>query len=140
MGKKGKKTWGWDPYPEELPEQHPFQNNPFVEGLFQWMDSPEGELTSEVSDVVWQVLQSVTVDAAHRKLVWPDGKQLSIDESVLRIHADCPQYPKERIESHLISWLEMGYAPESYSQRQLDELDRLTERWVKDHDRRRRRR
>jgi hypothetical protein len=28
----------------------------------------------------------------------------------------------------LIDWIEMGYAPENYSQAQLDELERLTER------------
>jgi hypothetical protein len=36
----------------------------------------------------------------------------------------------------LIDWIDMGYAPEHYSQAQLDELDRLTERWVADHLRR----
>ena len=30
----------------------------------------------------------------------------------------------------------MGYAPEHYSQAQLDELDRLTAQWVEDHLRR----
>jgi hypothetical protein len=29
----------------------------------------------------------------------------------------------------------MGYDPENYSQAQLDELDKLTERWVADHRR-----
>jgi hypothetical protein len=81
----------------------------------------------------------VDVDAKARKLIWADGKRLSIDESVQRIHADYSQFPAERIEDRLISWLEMGYAPENYSQQQLDELDRLTERWIKDHYRRRRR-
>jgi hypothetical protein len=27
----------------------------------------------------------------------------------------------------------MGYDPENYSQAQLDELDKLTEKWVADH-------
>jgi hypothetical protein len=36
----------------------------------------------------------------------------------------------------LIDWIEMGYAPENYSQAQLDELETLTERWVADYMRR----
>jgi hypothetical protein len=101
------------------------------------MDSPDGELSIEVMDTVFALLEKVDVDAKARKLIWADGKRLSIDESVQRIHADYSQFPAERIEGRLISWLEMGYAPENYSQQQLDELDRLTERWIKDHYRRR---
>jgi len=118
---------------------NPLECNPFVDGLLDWMDSPDGELSLEVMDTVFALLEKVDVDAKARKLIWADGKRLSIDESVQRIHADYSKFPAERIEGRLISWLEMGYAPENYSQQQLDELDRLTERWIKDHYRRRRR-
>jgi hypothetical protein len=119
---------------------NPPECNPFADGFLDWMDSPDGELSIEVMDTVFAVLEEVDVDAKARQLIWADGKRLSIDESVQRIHADYSQFPAERIEGRLISWLEMGYAPENYSQQQLDELDRLTERWIKDHYRRRRRR
>jgi hypothetical protein len=33
----------------------------------------------------------------------------------------------------LINWIEMEYAPDDYSESQLDELDRLTERWISDY-------
>jgi hypothetical protein len=46
------------------------------------------------------------------------------------------KYPRESVEDFLLFWLETGYDPEDYSQEQLDELDKLTERWVKDHERR----
>jgi hypothetical protein len=118
---------------------NPPECNPFVDGFLDWMDSPDGELSIEVMDTVFALLEKVDVDAKARQLIWADGKRLSIDESVQRIHADYSQFPAERIEGRLISWLEMGYAPENYSQQQLDELDRLTERWIKDHYRRRRR-
>jgi len=80
-----------------------FENNPFIEGFAQWMDSS-------------------------------DGKRLSIDQSVQRIHADYPEFPLDLIEYKIIAWLEMGFAPESYSQEQLHELDRLTEQWIDDHN------
>ena len=34
----------------------------------------------------------------------------------------------------MLGWLE-GFAPESYSERQLEELDRLTEQWLDDYER-----
>ena len=110
-----------------------WENNPFIEELFEWMDSPRGQLSDEVREAAWQILEKVDVDAANRKLIWDDGRRLSIDESVQRIHGDYPELPVELIETHLIAWLEMEFAPKTYSQEQLDELDRLTEKWVNDH-------
>jgi hypothetical protein len=125
--------WGWS---REHPEQHPFENNPFIDGLFEHMDSPEGELSSEVSETLWPILQTLKLDAKQRQLIWPDGKRLGLDESVQHIHTDYPNFPREFIETRLISWLDSEYAPESYSPEQLDELDRLTERWINDYSRR----
>ncbi len=116
-------------------EQHPFEDNPFVEGFADWMDSPEGELSSDVLNVVWGLLEKADVDAKNRKIIWEDGKRLSITESVQRIHADYPAFPIEMTEDHLIGWLEMEFAPPTYSQEQLDELDQLTEKWIEDHER-----
>ncbi len=116
-------------------EQHPFEDNPFVEGFIDSMDSPEGTLSSDVLNVVWGLLEKADVDAKNRKIIWEDGKRLSITESVQRIHADYPAFPIEMTEDHLIGWLEMEFAPPTYSQEQLDELDQLTEKWIEDHER-----
>ena len=120
-------------------KEAPSESNPFVDGLLDWMDSPDGQLAIEMIDELFETLAPVDVDAKARKLIWPDGKRLSIDVSVQRIHADYPQFPSDRIEDKVISWLEGGYAPEHYSQEQLDELDRLTEQWIEEHYRRHRR-
>lgn len=79
-----------------------FDSNPFIEGFLEWMDSPEGQLSDEVREFAWRSLQNVDVDASHRKLVWDDGKRLSIDESVQRIHREHPEFPFDLIEDHLI--------------------------------------
>ena len=110
-----------------------WENNPFIEGLFEYMDSPRGQLADEVREVTWQILETVDVDAAERTLIWEDGRRLSIDESVQRIHAECPEYPVDLIEGRLISWLEMEFTPKDYSQEQMDAMDRLTEEWVDEH-------
>jgi len=116
----------------------PPEGNPIVEEFLDWMDSPDVELSIEVMDTLAPLLEKMGVDAKARKLIWEDGKRLSIGESVQRIHADYPQFPADRIEDRLISWIDMEYAPEHYSEQQLDELDRLTEQWVEDHERGRR--
>ena len=116
-------------------EKRLFEDHPFLEDFAARMDSPEGELASEVSNTVWMLLENADVDAKDRQIIWEDGQRLSITESVQRIHADCPDFPFELIETHLIGWLEMEFAPPTYSQEQLDQLDRLTEKWIDDHER-----
>jgi hypothetical protein len=125
------------PKQPELPDLP--ESNPFVDGLVEWMDSPEGQLSIEAMDLVFALLENVQVDANARQLIWTDGERLSIDASVKRIHAQHPELPAELIEDKLISWLEMDYEPEGASQQQLDELDQLTEKWIDDHNRAHRR-
>ncbi len=115
-------------------EQGLFEDNPFVDDFIDWMVSPRGQLSQKVLEAVWGMLEKADVDAKNRKIVWPEGQRLSIDCSVKRIYKKYSQYPVGLIEKHLIGWLEMEFAPESYSQEQLDELDILTEQWVDDHD------
>ena len=85
-------------------EQHPFEDNPFVDDFLDWMGSPEGELSSEVSDAVWTLLDTADVEAKNRKIILEDGPRLSITESVQRIHAERPDFPLDLIETHLIGW------------------------------------
>ena len=124
-----KDKWDWDkkPLQQELSQIMEFIDDPFDPRY-----SPEGDLYSEVREALWPLLETLHVDAKKRKIIWPDGKRLDLDESAQNIHADYPDFPREIIQSRLISWLEMDYAPESYSPEQLEELDRLTERWIDD--------
>ena len=78
----GKKSWAWEKIylNDRLPE-----GNPFIEGLFQWMDSPEGELSEEARETVWALLDTIQIDATRQKLIWSDGQCLDIDQTVRRI-------------------------------------------------------
>ena len=131
MGKKN--TWSTN---YELPLEPTLDDNPFLEGLFEHMNSAEGELYREVSDTLWPVIDELHVDAKQRQIIWRDGKRLDLDESVQRILTDYPQFPREMIESNLISWLDSGYSPTAYSTEQFEEFDQLTEDWINDHNRR----
>lgn len=122
----------------EQPQESIFGDNPFVDGFLEWMGSREGQQCIEVHDVLWDLLEDVQLDAKQRQLIWPDAKctarkeRLDIDQSVQRIQKLHPDFPRDKLEEFLLDWI-MGYDPENYSQEQLDELDKLTEKWVADH-------
>jgi hypothetical protein len=111
-----------------------FDDNPFIEGFLEWMVSPEGQAAGDVSDLVCATLEQASVDARRRKIIWPDGKRLSIEQSAERIHTEHPDMPRELIENSLCNWLE-NCVPESFSERQIAELDRLVGPWIRDHQR-----
>jgi predicted deacylase len=83
--------------------KHPLEDNPFIEGFLEWMDAPEGQQSIQALDQVFDALEHAGVDARHRKIVWADGKRLSIEQSVERIHAKHPGVP--RYLTKLFSWV-----------------------------------
>ena len=114
--------------------KHPFEDNPFIDGFLEWMDAPEGQQSIKALDLVFAALQHAGVDARQRKIVWVDGKRLSIVPSAERIHAGHPGVARDLIETRVLGWLE-SCAPESCTERQLEELDRLIEPWLDDYER-----
>jgi hypothetical protein len=125
----------WYPCPmSQRRDKHPFEDNPLIDGWLDWMGSPEGQLSIEVSDALSELMENVQLDARRRELIWPKAERLSLERSVERIQKDYPRFPRQRIESFLISWLE-HYAPDGSSQEQLDELDCLVEQWIDDCER-----
>ena len=115
--------------------KHPFEDNPVIDGFVAWMDAPEGQQSIEALDLVFDALAHAGVDARQRRIVWSDGKRLSIEQSAERIRAEHPGVARELIESHVVGWLE-SCVPDSYTERQLEELDRLIEPWLDEYERR----
>jgi hypothetical protein len=110
---------------------HPLEDNPFVDGLLEWMDSPEGEEYVELSDVLWPAMKDVRLDANQRRFAWSGGVARSFDESASLLHSDHPEFALKDVRDFLISWIEL-HAPEGMSQQELDELDRLAKKWVRE--------
>ena len=122
-------------------EQSVFDDNPFLDGFFAWMDSPEGERAQEVLDTLLDLMEDVQVGPKQRKFVWPDAGPLDLQQSIEHIQKQCPDFSVEEIEGHLLYWIESGYNPEDHSseplaQEQLEELERLSLQWVADCTRR----
>jgi hypothetical protein len=116
----------------EQPQDSIFADNSFLDGLFEWMDSPEGQKSIAVRDVLRSLLEDAQLDAKQRKLIWPDAERLDLEQSIQRVQKKYPDFPRDEVEEFLLDWVD-SYDPENYSQAQLDELDSLTERWVADH-------
>jgi hypothetical protein len=125
MGKKRKPSWNSNAYDDDLVD-----DNPFVDGLFTFMDSDEGRNYIHLSDALWSLVDKVQVDAKKRLFIWPDAKQRDLDQSITYIYKKYPNFSKESIKDFLADWLLSGYDPENYSPAQLDELDKLTQCWV----------
>ena len=122
-------------HPQQL-QDNIFAGNLFFDDLLAWRHSPEGEQFAEFSDALCDVMEDVQLDARKRQFIWPDSERLDIAQSIARIHQRYPDMRRDWIEEYLLDWIEMDYAPEHYSKAQLDELDRLTARWIADHSRR----
>ena len=105
---------------KEHPEDNIFVNKPFIEEFSDWTDSPEGELWTEICDTLDDLLKDVQLDAKQRQFIWPDADRLDLEQSVQGIHKQYPDFPCDKIEEFLIDWIDMGYAPENYSQAQLE--------------------
>jgi hypothetical protein len=99
------------------------------------MDTPEGQQSIEALDLVFGASDHVEVDASQRKIVWTDGKRLSIEEAAERLHAE-RDIPRDLIETQVFGWLE-NCAPESYTAEQMEEFDQLMEPWLEDYERKR---
>lgn len=132
----GKNSWAWDKIVLRPP---PLGENPFLDGFTEWMDSPEGQLTDEARETVWPRLDTAQIDAQRGTIGWPGAPPLDIEQAVHHIHENHPHLSTALIEDSLISWLEMEYAPQNYSPKQLDTLEQHIDRWIKKHRRSRRR-
>ena len=47
-------------------ENYPLENKPFVDDYVDWMGSDQGQLSIDVSDVVWRLLEKADVEAKNR--------------------------------------------------------------------------
>jgi len=97
---------------------------------------PEGQQSIEALDLVFGALNHVEVDARQRKIVWTDGKRLSIEQAAERLHAEHPDIPLDLIETHVFGWLG-NCAPKSCTDQQMEEFDQLMEPWLEDYERKR---
>ena len=74
------------------------------------------------------------LDARRRQFIWPQKKMLTFDATMQRLQKQFPRFPRELIASHLTGWIEMGYVPHGYSEKEHEEFEQLTAEWVDELD------
>jgi len=105
------------------------QSGGFVEDFLEWMGSREGLESMEASDCVFNALDGASVDLSERKIIWSNGKSLSIEESVERIMKSSG-LGEHAILCHVIDWLQMEYVPEGIGEEQMEQFEIQIEKWL----------
>jgi hypothetical protein len=84
-------------------------------------------------DSVFNALEGATVEASEKKIIWPDGQRLSIEQSVERIHKHSG-VDRQAILSHLIGWLQMEYEPQGLDEDQMRRFEKQIDAWIAKYD------
>jgi len=82
---------------------------------------------------VLDAMAEASVDVRDRRIVWPDGTRLSIEDTARRIHSQSGA-PLDMVQSHVVGWLEMTYEPPDLDEKQMEEFERLIELWITPYD------
>ena len=77
-------------------------------------------------------LEGCSVDPHQKVIAFDDGERLSINETARRIHNQS-KLPLDKIESHVIGWLQMHYEPEGLSEQQMQQFENLIDAWIHDY-------
>jgi len=105
----------------------------FGDDFSEWVGSTEGVKSMDALDCVFNALDGAKVDPFKRRIIWPDGERLSIDQSVERIRKDSG-FDNQAILSHLIGWLQMEYTPEGFDEAQMERFENQIESWVEEYE------
>ena len=101
------------------------------------MDSdPDDDALRRSEQALFAVLDAIedaSVDPQDRKIIWGDGARLSIEDTTRRIHSESGM-SLDKIESHVIGWLEMTYEPQGLNELQMEEFELLIEQWITPYD------
>ena len=102
--------------------------------LFQWLDTEEGMTSMKAIDEVAAALEGVDLDVEKRRIVWPDGKRLTIDQTAKKllnkIDADF-----QVVESHVMCWMEMRFEPKGLDRNQMEAFEVQLNQWIQGHKR-----
>ena len=105
----------------------------FTDGFAQWMGSEEGLQSMNALDWVLDAFEGASVDASEKRIIWPDGQRLSIEQSVERIQ-ETSGLDKHAILNHVIGWLQMEYVPEELDDKQMEMFESQINDWVEEYE------
>jgi len=113
-------------------KKDPEDENEFMDGFFKWCESEQGQQSTQAMDYVFEALQGADLNLTERKIIWPDGEHLTIDQSVRKINKRTAMNI-EAIRSHVIGWLEMEYEPKDLNDEQMLLFESQIEEWIQEY-------
>ena len=102
--------------------------------LFRWLDTEEGMTSMRAIDDVAAALEGADLDVEKRRIVWPDGKRLTIDQTARRIQ-NKPETDLRAVETHVVCWMEMRFEPKGLDLKQMEAFEVQLNLWVEAHKR-----
>ncbi len=102
--------------------------------LFQWLDTEEGMTSMKAIDQVAAALEGADLDLEKRRIVWPNGKRLTIEQTTRRIQKKFPA-DFRFVENHVMCWMEMRFEPKGLDRDQTEAFRVRIGQWLEAHKR-----
>jgi Xaa-Pro aminopeptidase len=110
------------------------KNKPNFEDEFSYeIEATAAEISINAMDAVTEALEGADIDLQARKIIWSDGKSLTIEQSAQKISMQTGA-DIVAIMSHIICWLTMDFVPKGLNQEQMSSFEDKMDEWVKDYD------
>ena len=103
----------------------------FFDGFHRWLDSKDGETSMVAMDAVFEALEGAGLNVKERKIIWLDGKALTIHQTAKRIQHQT-EIDLKAIKSHIVGWLEMEYEPKGLDETQMEIFEEKIQNWIDD--------
>ena len=84
-------------------------------------------------DCVYSALDGASVDISEKRIIWSDGRRLTIEQSAERINSEM-NLCQHAIISHIIGWLQMEYVPEGLDDEQMEMFESHINAWVEEYE------
>ncbi len=91
------------------------------------------ETTVYAMDAVNRAFEGADVDLQARKIVWSDGRILTIGQSAQIISIQSGVDSTD-ILNHIICWLTMDFVPKGLNQKQMNSFEDQIDEWVKNEN------
>lgn len=105
----------------------------FFDDFLEWVGSSAGVKSMETLDCVMDALDGAKVNPSERIIIWPDGENMSLEQSVERIMKNSG-FDGQTILTHVIGWLQMGYVPEGLDEKQMEHFENQIECWTEEYE------
>ena len=95
--------------------------------FIEWIKSGRAERFDRAFKAVDKALEKAKLDIPRRRIIWPDGKRLTIAETIDRIY-ETDDLDLDALKSNVILWMETESESHRRHKKDWDKLDR----WIED--------